>query len=210
MKVLLLHGLGRSSISMRYMYLRLKTAHFDAELLDYPSRSASISELTDLLFAQLPKEDRLNFVGHSLGGILAKELMLRLPQERRGRIVQLGSPNFGSEIAARAEILGPIMGPALAELEPKDVPDPGLDIGAIAGTAALPAMGLITGIEGENDGKVCVRSAWGHAPPEKRVKLNAAHSTMMMSGEVIAATIEFLLTGKFDEKWQPRPEVENS
>lgn len=191
---------------MRYLYLRLKTARFDAELMDYPSRSATIEELTDILFDELPKEGVLNFVGHSLGGLLAKTLMKRLPEERRGRIVQLGTPNFGSEVAARAEILGPIMGPALAELEPTDETEPsGLDIGAIAGTAAIPALSILTGIEGENDGKVSVKSAWGHAPPEKRIKLNSAHSTMMLSGEVIAATIEFLLVGKFDEKWQVEP-----
>jgi len=202
-KVLVLHGLGRTSVSMRFLYLRLKTARFDADLMDYPSRAATISELTDMLFEQLPEEGKLNFVGHSLGGILAKNLMKRLPPERRGRIVQLGAPNFGSEMADKAEILGPLMGPVLSELGPKDAPeDKGLDIGAIAGTAAIPALTLITGIEGENDGKVSVESAWGHAPPEKRIKLNSAHSTMMLSGEVIAATIEFLLTGKFDEKWQ--------
>ncbi len=202
MKVLLLHGLGRSSVSMRFMYLRLKTARFDAELMDYPSRAASISELTDILWEQLPDEEVLNFVGHSLGGILAKNLMRRLPNDRRGRIVQLGAPNFGSEFADRAEILGPLMGPALAELTPKDAAhDEDLEIGAIAGTAALPALTLLTGIEGENDGKVSVESAWGHAPESNRVKLNSAHSTMMLSGEVIAATIEFLLTGGFDEKW---------
>jgi len=140
-KVLVLHGLGRTSVSMRFLYLRLKTARFDADLMDYPSRAATISELTDMLFEQLPEEGKLNFVGHSLGGILAKNLMKRLPPERRGRIVQLGAPNFGSEMADKAEILGPLMGPVLSE-------------------------------------------------------------TMMLSGEVIAATIEFLLTGKFDEKWQ--------
>jgi len=130
-KVLVLHGLGRTSVSMRFLYLRLKTARFDAELLDYPSREATISELTDMLEPKLPETGVVNFVGHSLGGILAKHLMLRLPQERRGKIVQLGAPNFGSEIAARAEILGPLMGPALAELGPNSSSeDFGLNIGA--------------------------------------------------------------------------------
>lgn len=175
----------------------------DAELLDYPSRSASIAELTDLLFEQLPDEGQLSFVGHSLGGILAKRLMRRIPSERRGRIVQLGSPNFGTEIAVRAELLGPIMGPALAELTPQETSeDEDLCIGAIAGTAALPALSLLTGIEGENDGKVSVESAWGHAKPGKRLKLPVAHSTLMLSSDVVRATIEFLETGKFDEKWK--------
>lgn len=188
---------------MRFMQLRLRTARFDVELLDYPSRKASIDELTDILWDQLPPEGALHFVGHSLGGILAKNLMRRLPEERRGRIVQLGAPNFGSEIAARAEIFGPIMGPVLAELKPHaNHDDDDLDIGAIAGTAALPALSLITGIEGENDGKVSVQSAWGNAPEGKRIKLATAHSTIMLSPEVIAATIEFLLTGEFSENWR--------
>lgn len=188
---------------MRFLYLRLKSARFDAELLDYPSRAATIAELTDMLDAQLPETGTIHFVGHSLGGILAKNLMNGLPEERRGRIVQLGAPNFGSEMAARAEILGPFMGPVLAELEPNDAAeDEQLDIGAIAGTAAIQALSLITGVEGENDGKVSVKSAWGHATADKRIKLNVAHSTMMLNGEVIAATIEFLLTGKFRENWR--------
>ncbi len=203
MKVFVLHGLGRSSVSMRFLYLRLKSARFDVELLDYPSRAATIAELTEMLDAQLPETGTIHFVGHSLGGILAKNLMNGLPEERRGRIVQLGAPNFGSEMAARAEILGPFMGPVLAELEPNDAAeDEQLDIGAIAGTAAIQALSLITGVEGENDGKVSVKSAWGHATADKRIKLNVAHSTMMLNGEVIAATIEFLLTGKFRENWR--------
>lgn len=188
---------------MRYMHLRLSMADFDPELLDYPSRSSSIAEMTELLWDQIPNSGKINFVGHSLGGILAKRLSNQLPEERRGRIVQLGSPNFGTEIALRAELLGPIMGPALAELTPQEASgEENLAIGAIAGTAALPALSLLTGIEGENDGKVSVESAWGHAKPECRIKLPVAHSTLMLSSDVIKATMEFLETGKFSEKWR--------
>ena len=187
---------------MRYLHLKLKAAGFDSELLDYPSRSATIAEMTEVLAAELPDHGVVHFVGHSLGGILAKKLMRLLPEARRGRIVQLGSPNFGSEIAARAEIFGPIMGPALAELTPRDgADDSDLDIGAIAGTAAIPALSLLTGIEGENDGKVSVESAWGNAPFDKRIKIKAAHSTIMLNANAIAATIEFLKTGQFGENW---------
>lgn len=187
---------------MRYMHLRLTMADFDPVLLEYPSRSSSIAEMTELLWDELPNTGKVNFVGHSLGGILAKKLTKRLPKSRRGRIVQLGSPNFGTEIALRAELLGPLMGPALAELTPQDASsDENLAIGAIAGTAALPALSLLTGIEGENDGKVSVESAWGHAKSDSRIKLPVAHSTLMLSSDVIKATMEFLETGKFSEKW---------
>jgi len=196
--VILLHGLGRSSASMRYMSIRLKRAGFSTLLLDYPSREATLAELTDLLFAQLPGSGKLHFVGHSLGGILAKHLMLRLPIERRGRIVQLGAPNFGSEIAEQMDFLAPIMGPVLGELAPNSgIDDQPLEIGAIAGTAALSALSRLTGIVGENDGKVSVASAWGNAPEGKRVKFKVAHSTMMLNRHVIAATMKFLREGQF-------------
>lgn len=198
-KVILLHGLGRSNTSMRILAWQLERAGYDPLLIDYPSKDSPINILVDHAEKALPEgTDKLDFVGHSLGGILAKRLAKRLPESRRGRIVQLGSPNFGSEIAERVNSIGEIMGPALVELEPNSgEDDDGLDIGAIAGTAALPAYGLITGIKGENDGKVSVDSAWGHALIKKRVAFPVTHSLMTVDKRVIAATIYFLKNGVF-------------
>ena len=183
---------------MRKMEKRLKDAGWQLLRLGYPSRSATIEELVAGVFAQLPNEGKLHFVGHSLGGILAKDLMTALPPVRRGRIVQLGAPNFGSEVAERFEIFHPVMGPALRELKPQDgIDDTGLVIGAIAGTAAHELYGRLTGIEGENDGKVSVASAWGNAPEGKRLKLPVSHSMMMQNDDVIQAVDLFLLTGGF-------------
>jgi pimeloyl-ACP methyl ester carboxylesterase len=200
--VVILHGLGRTAASMKKLARRVEEAGFDSVLVNYPSRKATISALVDSIWAYVPMGTRVHFVGHSLGGILAKDLMRRVEPEWRGRIVQLGAPNLGSEIAQRASlfgpIMGPIMGPALGELVPHPPEDDkGLDIGAIAGTAALEAYGVITGIPGENDGKVSVASAWGAAPEGKRLKLPVAHSTMMLDDYVIHATVHFLRHGMF-------------
>ncbi len=196
--VVILHGLGRSLNSMRKIAQAVRGAGYTPVLIDYPSTDGSIDHLVEGIRADLPPTGVVHFIGHSLGGILSKRLARGLPESRRGRIVQLGAPNFGSKLAARAAIFGPIMGPALAELKPHSGEDDrGLDIGAIAGTAALAAYGLITGIDGQNDGKVCVRSAWGNAPEGKRITLPVAHSLMMNDPRVIAATLLFLETGHF-------------
>ncbi len=201
--VVILHGLGRRAASMRKLAAAVAKAGFTVELLDYPSTSLPIDDLVDRLCDALPKTGKLHFVGHSLGGILGKKLAARLPDARHGRVVQIGAPNFGSEVAARAAVFAPIMGPVLAELAPHDedrsAAERTLDVGAIGGTAALPAYSLITGIEGENDGKVSLKSAWGHAPEGKRLALPVAHSLMMQDKRVIAAVIEFLKTGGFAE-----------
>ncbi|MCF6273233.1 MAG: alpha/beta hydrolase [Rhodobacteraceae bacterium] len=196
--VIILHGLGRRSASMRKLARALEGAGYHTEVLDYPSTELSIKELVSLLEPLLPKDKKLHFVGHSLGGILSKKLAERLEKPQRGRVVQMGAPNFGSEIAARAAVFTPLMGPALAELAPHEGDAKNeLDLGAIGGTAALPAYGVITGIEGENDGKVSLKSAWGHAPEDKRLALPVTHILMMQDRRVIAATIKFLQTGSF-------------
>ncbi|MEE9452873.1 MAG: thioesterase domain-containing protein [Paracoccaceae bacterium] len=197
--VIILHGLGRSTASMERLADRVGTAGFQTHLVDYPSSKGTIENLVEQVFPSLPSvPQKLHFVGHSLGGILAKKLALKLPDTRRGRIVQIGTPNFGSKIAERAAIFGALMGPALSELTPNSgIDDSGLDIGAIAGTAAISAYGLITGIKGDNDGKVSVISAWGNAPADKRIAFPVAHSIMMQDARVIAATTRFLKTGGF-------------
>ncbi len=196
--VILLHGLSRSMASMRRLEKRVEEGGFKPVLIDYPSGKTTVERLAEGIFSALPIKGKLHFVGHSLGGILSVRVTKMLPVERRGRIVQLGAPNFGSEIAARASVFGKLIGPALGELVPHSGEDTiGLDIGAIAGTAAISAYGFITGIEGENDGKVCVISAWGNAPAGKRIALPVAHSIMMQDRRVIAATVKFLKTGTF-------------
>ena len=183
---------------MRRLAKFVEDSGFQTLLIGYPSSESTLEILATGIFDQLPTTGRVHFVGHSMGGILAVRVTKMLPIARRGRIVQIGAPNFGSEIAERAAIFGKLIGPALSELVPNDGhDDEGLDIGAIAGTAAIPAYGLITGIDGDNDGKVSVLSAWGNTPEGKHVSFPVAHSIMMQDKRVISATIEFLKTGTF-------------
>ncbi|OUS07246.1 hypothetical protein A9Q96_08090 [Rhodobacterales bacterium 52_120_T64] len=185
-------------MSMRRLSKYVAEGGFNPVLIDYPSGETTIELLAEGIFSGLPKGGKLHFVGHSLGGVLSVRVAKMLPDARRGRIVQIGAPNFGSEIAQRVAIFDKLIGPALAELVPHSGEDTvGLDIGAIAGTAAIPAYGLITGIEGLNDGKVSVVSAWGNAPEGNRISFPVAHSIMMQDRRVIDATVQFLKTGSF-------------
>ncbi|MEM8787224.1 MAG: hypothetical protein AAGE76_03095 [Pseudomonadota bacterium] len=196
--VVLLHGLGRGPAAMRPLERRLRAAGFGTSNLGYPSRSGDTDALIARLAPQMPVAGQVDFVGHSLGGVLAKHLARRLPAKRRGRIVQIGAPNAGSELAARMAPLAPVLGPVLEELEPKPAPDDSdLEIGAIAGTAAWPIYGVLTGIEGANDGKVSLESAWGDLPPDRRIRFPVAHSLMMFDDRVLRATVRFLVAGRF-------------
>jgi hypothetical protein len=132
---------------------RLLSAHGYRVLnLGYPSRSASIPELARRVaseIAQWAPAEPLDFVTHSLGGILIRQAVAagHLSAERMRRVVMLGPPNTGSELAdqlPRWPVFGPVYrkltGPAGVQLGtdsssvPASLPPVPFETGVIAGT----------------------------------------------------------------------------
>lgn len=194
--VIILHGLGRNARAMQRLAQAASAAGYDVTCPDYPSRHHAIDDLVERLASSLPPTGRVHIIGHSLGGLLALGLMLKLPTERRGRIVQLGSPNLGSTLARRSAAFSWLLGPALQNIEGPQPPyDETLEVGAIAGNAAWRPYRLITGLNEPNDGKVTCASAHGHA--KHKLTLPLAHATMMNAPSAIAASLHFLKHGQF-------------
>ena len=197
-RVVVLHGLGRTALSMQRMVNHLMDGGLEATSINYPSTFGGIYELTGLIEPLMPNTGVVNFVGHSLGGILAKHLARSLPKDRRGRIVQLGSPNRGSEAASQLSFMSPILGHVLKDLEPNsDFNDNDLDVGAIAGTRPIGPMALFVDASTRHDGLVTVESAWGSAPPEKRFLVDTSHTLLPLHSGAISATLHFLENGRF-------------
>ncbi len=105
-RVVLIHGLGRTSCSMFRVSRYLTRHNFATRRFGYSSRRQTIQEaarkLNDFLndwYQESPEEGKLHLVTHSMGGILARycEAHDLLPHVHR--IVMLGPPNKGSEVA---------------------------------------------------------------------------------------------------------------
>src|SRR6202000_1112853 len=103
--------------------------------VDYPSRQKSLEALTEEIHPAIERfaariEGSLHFVGHSMGGLLTRVYLARYRPARLGRVVMLGTPNGGSEIADRLKNFLPyrlFFGPAGQQLRtPRDagVPAP--------------------------------------------------------------------------------------
>lgn len=200
-RVVVLHGLGRSPLSMSKISRALRAAGFAVRNVGYPSRSAPIEELAEHVRDQLPPGDGpLHFVTHSLGGIVVRQLIEADSPTGLRRVVMLAPPNEGSELASR---FGPqwwfrwIMGPAgqqLGDLELEDAPGDGVEIGVVAGDR--PLAFLSRWLTGAHDGIVRVEETELAAACD-RIVLPTGHTWIMNDPAVIAQTLHFLETGSF-------------
>jgi triacylglycerol lipase len=192
--VVLVHGLGRTRLSMLPLEWSLERAGYDVLNWGYSSTCCDVHSLAERLSAdvaaypgQAPK--RIHFVGHSLGGILIRAAIAESPPENLGRVVMLAPPNGGSAAADRyVRWVGWLLQP-LSELTTQP---------AATVHALLPPERVEIGvIAGEFDGKVTV--AESHLLGETdHVVVPSAHTLIMTRVDVSQLVISFLQSGRFD------------
>jgi len=208
--VILLHGLARSSTSMNKMQKALEKENFKTCNIDYPSTRYRIAVLSSEYV--LPKirecirdiDSPLNFVTHSLGGIIVRYLVKEGLISNIGRVVMLSPPNKGSEVV---DILGEtwlfnlINGPAGKELGtdsnsmPLQLGPAGFEAGIIIGNKSINLI-LSAMIDGEDDGKVSIENAKLEGMKDFIV-LPLTHPFIMKDELCIKQTINFLTFGMF-------------
>jgi pimeloyl-ACP methyl ester carboxylesterase len=209
--IVLLHGIAKTARSMRPMQRALERAGYAVLNLTYPSRRRSIEDLAEIIrpdverFASALDGATLHFVGHSMGGLLARVYIARYRPHGLGRVVMLGTPNGGSEVAdtfKRFAVFRQLLGPAglqlttmerhawKAELPPVDYP-----LGVIAGSRTVnPILSLI--VARPNDGKVSIASTRLDGMAD-HVVVRKSHPFIAMGRVPIGHTLAFLREGRF-------------
>jgi len=203
--VVLVHGLWVHGIAMALMRRRVARGGFRVFAYSYPSVRLTLAENAERL-ARYCREigaPRLNFVGHSLGGLIVLRMLEGAYGIQPGRVVLAGAPVAGSYAALRlARLPGgrAALGRSLMEwLESKSpVSLTGCDIGVIAGRMPVGAGRIVApGLPGPNDGAVRVEET--HLPAMRdHIVLNVSHSGMLVSRAVAHQVCVFLRNGAFE------------
>lgn len=209
--VILLHGFAGAVVMNRPLAAMLRRAGYQPIDLGYESWAKSLEQICADLGPRLQEIDQastapIHFVAHSMGGLVARALIHRERPNNLGRVVMLGTPNGGSEIADflhQQSLLRGILGqaaPALvtqrsaaidAMLGIVDYP-----VGIIAGNKPLLPLTVARLVPLPSDGKVSVASTQLEQASDHLV-LPLPHSLLPYHSSAHRQIRTFLETGRF-------------
>jgi len=208
--VILLHGLAREPSSMNALSDALSKEGFVPINEGYPSREHTVEELADLAIRpaleKCPKEMKVSFVTHSLGGILVRQYLGAYELPNLSRVVMLGPPNGGSEVVDKLRGVPGfhfINGDAGMQLGTGELSVPhtlgraNFDVGIIAGTRSVNLI-LSSLIPNTDDGKVSVESTKLEGMKD-HIEMPVTHTFMMKNKAVIGQVINYLKYGSFEK-----------
>lgn len=207
--VVLLHGLGRTSLSMEDLAGSLRDAGYVTCNQGYPSRDRTIQSLAPYVAGAVQRaraagHERISFVTHSMGGIILRYYLGYSSHSVPGRVVMMAPPNHGSEVVDLLEDFPAfefIMGPAALQLStdsdslPNRLPPVTMPVGVIAGEDSSDPWfsGLF---EAPHDGKVSVDST-RMVTMTDHIVMPVGHTFMMHNSDVHAEVLRFLDEGSF-------------
>lgn len=203
MNVLLVHGLGRTPLSLFGLAPALRRAGHRTLFFAYSPTLEPLPRILRRLTAKLRglaiTGRPVGLVAHSLGGLLLRKVLPEVPELRVHRLVMLGTPNRPPRLAALAWgwlpfrcfardcgrfLASPFLIPA--------VPTPAVPYTLIAGTAGPRRSWLPHGDE-PNDGIVSV-SEVRVRDDDRPLLLPVWHSFMMDHSGVREAVVAAMIT----------------
>lgn len=188
--VVLVHGMGRTALSMVPMEVSLRRAGYRVLNVGYDSQGPSVAEIGAQVGEEVAEAIRhepavrVHFVAHSLGTVVVRWILTHDPPAEAGRAVFLAPPNRGSHTADRMAWLTGWALPPIREL--RTAGGTAVDLGA-------PPDAEIAVIAGDRDGKVTVAETCLDGAAHAVVP--SGHTFIMMRPRVMGMVRAYLATG---------------
>lgn len=209
--IILLHGILRTSRSLNGLTKYLKNCDFDVLNIEYPSTKFDLAGLADQVHKQLNEfclhYHKVHFVGFSMGGLVIRAYLNKFRPSNLGRVVMIGTPNNGSEIADSMKnnlLYKNLFGKSGQQL----ITDQSMfkeifgtvdyELGVIAGISSLSLLGKIM-IKQESDGRVSIASTKVEGMKE-HFTIKSGHSSLLLKKQVYVLVLNFITKGKFNLK----------
>ena len=204
--VILVHGIWMNGAEMWRLRQRLKQAGYECYQFKYHCLKKTPEENAESLyeFTQVIDAPVIHYVCHSLGGIVLLHLFDKHIIKQQGRIVLLGSPVNGSEVARRLyktrftrwslgkSVDHGLLGDRPVWIKPRD-------LGVIAGTLPIGVGLVVGGLESPHDGTVSVEETYLGGATDF-MNYPASHFGLLYSLEVAIQIVTFLRAGKFGDE----------
>jgi len=182
---------------MTLLARRLRRASFSPRVFSYRGRDpveANVERLRRFCAG------RPHFVGHSLGGIVILEMLLRYREVEAGSIVLIGSPVRGCDAGRRLGCAGVgrwMMGACSSLWMERDASWTRAEpLGVIAGTRARGLGRVLGRLPAPNDGVVCVSETMVNGMTDHAL-VPVGHSGLILSEKVAQLVGFFLKEGRF-------------
>jgi hypothetical protein len=208
-RVVLLHGMVRTSRSMNNLEAFLSDRGYQVLNLDYPSRKHQLPELARIVRNEVVSKtgnaEKIHFVTHSLGGMILRYIQQNDPLPNLGRVVMLSPPNQGSEVVdalGSLRLFQFINGPVGTQLgtdangAAKQLGKVDFELGVITGDRSINWINSLM-IPGKDDGKVSTESAKVEGMADFLI-VHVSHPFIMMNKTVMAECLHFIQNGAFD------------
>jgi pimeloyl-ACP methyl ester carboxylesterase len=200
-KVFLVHGMGRTTTSLALLRWRLRAAGHTTHSFGYLVSRTTLPAIVDRFVDHVARhavDERFAVVGHSLGNVITRVALPRLP--RLARFVMLAPPNQPPTLA-RLLAGNPLFrwlttdaGQRLADVDGfyATLPVPTMPTLVIAGTSG-PRHAKSPWRGAANDGVVAVdETRLPAAPLLRHVEVDALHTFLMNRADVARLALDFL------------------
>ena len=193
---------------MALLRRRLRRLGYRVRQFRYRSMMKGLDENARRLkaFLSATEGDSLHVIGHSMGGVLIREVFERDPDPRPGRLVAIGSPLVGCWVGRRVaglhgRIGGCLVGRTVADYIARPGGEAwrgGRDFGVLAGTYPVGIGAVFRSHPRPSDGVVLLEETRLPGITD-HVTFRLNHFGMLFSRRCCAQIARFLATGAFGQ-----------